>query len=136
MRKEEPFYSSAASDVYKGQGYAKHKTGMDGDESLVEDITSTFGIDIAEKECGDALKDILKDILEQRQKMDGIEEFKIALTKLASAYIEVSEHSESPVQYPIYVLIDDLDRCRPNSVSYPLLTLPTNREGDISVADL
>ena len=95
-------------------GYAKHKTGMDEDESLVEDITSTFGIDIAEKECGDALKDVLKDILEQRQKVQGIEEFKIALSKLASEYIEVSEQSESPVEYPIYVLIDELDRCRPN----------------------
>jgi hypothetical protein len=91
-------------------GYLKHKTGMPEDESLVEDITSTFGIDIAEKECGDALKDVLKTVLEQRQKMNGIKDFKIALEKIAEAFIEASKSKE----YPIYILIDELDRCRPN----------------------
>lgn len=95
-------------------GYLKHKTGIPDDESLIEDISSTFGIDIAEKECGDALKDILKTVLEQRQKMNGIKDFKIALEAIAEAFIDVRKSSEHPKQYPIYILIDELDRCRPN----------------------
>ncbi|OBT16230.1 hypothetical protein A9266_20015 [Vibrio tasmaniensis] len=95
-------------------GYAKHKTGMHEDDSLIEDITTSFGIDVAEKECGDALKDVLKDILEQRQKVEGISEFKSALEALAKAVIEVHEQTDTPLEYPIYVLIDELDRCRPS----------------------
>lgn len=95
-------------------GYAKHKTGIVGDESLVEDITTTLGVDIADKDCGDALKDVLKEILEQRKKVEGINEFKTVLEELAKAYIEVSQNSENPNKYPVYVFIDELDRCRPN----------------------
>jgi len=95
-------------------GYLKHKTGIPDDESLIEDISSTFGIDIAEKECGDALKDVLKTVLEQRQKMNGIKDFKIALEAIAEAFIDVSKSCEHPKQYPVYILIDELDRCRPN----------------------
>ncbi len=95
-------------------GALKHKTGIDGDESLIEDITDTFGIDIAKKEVGDALKEVLKDILEQRKKVDGIEEFKTTLSAMAEAVVEVSKLSSDEKQYPVYVLIDELDRCRPN----------------------
>ncbi|OCH13781.1 hypothetical protein A6E05_05600 [Aliivibrio sp. 1S165] len=95
-------------------GYAKHKTGMPEDESLIKDITTSFGIDISEDGCGEALKEVLKDILEQRQKVDGIEEFKNTLVSLAKAVIESTEKTNNPKQYPIYILIDELDRCRPN----------------------
>lgn len=95
-------------------GYAKHKTGTPEDESLIEDITTSFGIDISEDGCGEALKEVLKDILEQRQKVDGIEEFKNTLELLAKAVIESTEQTNNPKQYPIYILIDELDRCRPN----------------------
>ncbi|HHX8572458.1 TPA: KAP family P-loop NTPase fold protein [Vibrio alginolyticus] len=95
-------------------GYLKHKTGTPEDESLIEDINKQFGIEIAEKECGDALKDILKDILEQRQRVEGIEAFQEVLVKLAKAFVDTYEKAPNPKQYPVYVLIDELDRCRPS----------------------
>ncbi|ENK2914655.1 hypothetical protein AB3D14_002291 [Vibrio alginolyticus] len=95
-------------------GYLKHKTGTAEDESLIEDINKQFGIEIAEKECGDSLKDILKDILEQRQRVEGIEAFQEVLIKLAKAFVDTYEKAPNPKQYPVYVLIDELDRCRPS----------------------
>ncbi|CDT91369.1 hypothetical protein VDIAB_230059 [Vibrio diabolicus] len=95
-------------------GYLKHKTGTPEDESLIEDINKQFGIEIAEKECGDALKDILKDILEQRQRVEGIEAFQKVLIKLAKAFVDTYKKDPNPKQYPVYVLIDELDRCRPS----------------------
>ncbi|EGS6763093.1 hypothetical protein JI600_002148 [Vibrio parahaemolyticus] len=95
-------------------GYLKHKTGTPEDESLIEDINKQFGIEIAEKECGDALKDILKDILEQRQRVEGIKDFQEVLVKLAEAFVETFKQEQNPKQYPVYVLIDELDRCRPS----------------------
>ena len=94
-------------------GYLKHKTGTENDASLFEEATDTFGIDIAEKEAGDALKSVLSEVLEQRKKVDGIEEFKKALSEIAKEYVAVSANSESPKSFPVYVLIDELDRCRP-----------------------
>lgn len=91
-------------------GYLKHKTGTEG-ESLLGDITENLGIDIDESNAGDALKDVLKSVLEQRQKVEGIKEFKKVLEKLAKAYIESQNGTKN---YPIYVLIDELDRCRPD----------------------
>ncbi|EOY2073927.1 KAP family NTPase [Vibrio alginolyticus] len=95
-------------------GYLKHKTGTPDDESLIKDINEQFGIEIAEKECGDALKDILKDILEQRQRVEGIQDFQEVLVKLAKAFVDTYEEDPNPKHYPVYVLIDELDRCRPS----------------------
>ncbi|OQK59406.1 hypothetical protein XM79_c21074, partial [Vibrio vulnificus] len=95
-------------------GYLKHKTGTPEEDSLIEDINKQFGIEIAEKECGDALKDILKDILEQRQRVEGIKDFQEVLVKLAEAFVETFKQEQNPKQYPVYVLIDELDRCRPS----------------------
>lgn len=95
-------------------GYLKHKTGTAEDESLIEDINKQFGIEIAEKECGDSLKDILKEILEQRQRVEGIEAFQEVLIKLSKAFVDTYEKAPNPKQYPVYVLIDELDRCRPS----------------------
>ncbi len=95
-------------------GYLKHKTGTNADESLLEDINDEFGIDIAENECGDALKDILKDILEQRQRVEGIQGFQDVLEQLAAAFVKTFEHEQPKKNYPVYVLIDELDRCRPS----------------------
>ena len=46
--------------------------------------------------------------------MNGIKDFKIALEAIAEAFIDVRKSFEHPKQYPVYVLIDELDRCRPN----------------------
>ncbi|WP_281222092.1 KAP family P-loop NTPase fold protein [Photobacterium sanguinicancri] len=92
-------------------GYLKHKTGTENDESLFKEATDTFGI--VEKDAGDAVKSILIEVLEQRKKVDGIEEFKKALSEIAKEYVTVSANSESPKNFPVYVLIDELDRCRP-----------------------
>lgn len=90
-------------------GYLKHKSGMQNDESLLQDITDTFGINVTEDSCSDALKETLKAALEQRKKVEGIYEFKTALENIADEYIKVSNK-----HIPIYVFIDELDRCRPN----------------------
>lgn len=95
-------------------GYLKHKTGNDADESLLEDINDQFGIEIAESECGDALKDILKDMLEQRQRVEGIQGFQDVLEQLAAAFVKTFEQEQPKKNYPVYVLIDELDRCRPS----------------------
>lgn len=90
-------------------GYLKHKSGMPDDESLLQDITDTFGINVTEDSCSDALKETLKAALEQRKKVEGINEFKTALEKIAGEYIKVTHKN-----FPIYIFIDELDRCRPN----------------------
>ncbi|WP_419238792.1 KAP family P-loop NTPase fold protein [Photobacterium leiognathi subsp. mandapamensis] len=90
-------------------GYLKHKSGMQNDESLLQDITDTFGINVTEDSCSDALKETLKAALEQRKKVEGIHEFKTALENIADEYIKVSNK-----HIPIYIFIDELDRCRPN----------------------
>lgn len=90
-------------------GYLKHKSGMQNDESLLQDITDTFGINVTEDSCSDALKETLKAALEQRKKVEGIHDFKKALEKIADEYIKVSNK-----HVPIYIFIDELDRCRPN----------------------
>lgn len=88
-------------------GYLKNKTGMDGDESLLKDISEEFQID--SKECGDALKAVLKGVLEQRAKINGISDFKNALSELSETYLK----ADQGMSKPIFVLIDELDRCRP-----------------------
>ncbi len=88
-------------------GYLKNKVGMDGDESLLKDISDEFQID--SNECGDALKEILKGVLEQRAKVNGISDFKNALSELS----ETSLKADQGMSKPIFVLIDELDRCRP-----------------------
>ncbi|MEZ9302075.1 P-loop NTPase fold protein [Vibrio breoganii] len=95
-------------------GYVKHKTGIDGDESLIEDFNETLGLDIAEKECGDALKEVLKSLVEQRKKVEGISEFKSTLQTMAASLIKSLEDTDTPKTYPIYILVDELDRCRPS----------------------
>lgn len=92
----------------------KHKVGLSNDESFLADITDTLPIEITEQECSDGLKDVLKSLCEQRKKVDGIKEFKAVLEQMATELIRVHEQSESPKEYPIYVLVDELDRCRPN----------------------
>lgn len=95
-------------------GYVKHKTGIPGDVSLFEDARETLGFDIAENECGEALKEVLKSLVEQRQKVEGITEFKSTLEEMAVSLIKSLEGSETPKVYPIYILVDELDRCRPS----------------------
>lgn len=95
-------------------GALKHRMGLSSDESLVEDLPGTFDIDIPDKACGEALKEVLKGVLEQRTKVQGIEDFKTVLENLSKAVIDSYEESNTPKQYPIYVLVDELDRCRPS----------------------
>ncbi|MFA0233573.1 P-loop NTPase fold protein [Vibrio sp. 10N.222.55.C7] len=95
-------------------GYVKHKTGIPGDESLFEDARETLGFDITENECGEALKEVLKSLVEQRQKVEGITEFKSTLEDMAVSLIKSLEDSDTPKACPIYILVDELDRCRPS----------------------
>ncbi|HHF2984409.1 TPA: KAP family NTPase [Vibrio alginolyticus] len=95
-------------------GYLKHKTGAPEDESIFETAESEFGIEIDEGEAGNALKDVLKEIVEQRQKVKGISDFQNVLVDLADAVIIANQQADNPKQYPVYVLIDELDRCRPS----------------------
>ncbi|MDH5906347.1 KAP family NTPase [Vibrio splendidus] len=88
-------------------GYVKHKGGMSSDDSFLESASEEFGI--PEENLSDALKDTMKAMLTQKSRVEGIEEFKGALIDLNEAYVKVFPEREGPV----FVLIDELDRCRP-----------------------
>ncbi|ULN64525.1 KAP family NTPase [Vibrio gigantis] len=88
-------------------GYVKHKGGMDTDDSLLESASEKFGIPT--DNLSEALKDTMKAMLTQKSRVEGIEEFKDALIDLNKAYVEVFPEKNRPV----FVLIDELDRCRP-----------------------
>ncbi|ROR57445.1 KAP-like P-loop domain-containing protein [Vibrio crassostreae] len=88
-------------------GYLKNKGGMDGEDSLLTSASDEFGI--PENDLSDALKDTMKAMLNQKNRVEGIEEFKDVLVQLSEDYIEVHPNQSSPV----FVLIDELDRCRP-----------------------
>lgn len=88
-------------------GYLKNKGGMDGEDSLLTSASEEFGI--SENDLSDALKDTMKAMLNQRNRVEGIEEFKEVLSQLSKDYIEVYRNLSNPV----FVLIDELDRCRP-----------------------
>lgn len=91
-------------------GAIKHKVGMEGDDSFFEDVTDTLGFEIGKDAMSDSVKDTLKAMLEQRKKVEGIQKFKSILEELGEQYLEIHTNKEGP----IYVLIDELDRCRPN----------------------
>lgn len=88
-------------------GYLKNKGGMDGEDSLLTSASEEFGI--SENDLSDALKDTMKTMLNQRNRVEGIEEFKEVLSQLSKDYIQVHRNLSNPV----FVLIDELDRCRP-----------------------
>ncbi|MEZ8831170.1 P-loop NTPase fold protein [Vibrio cyclitrophicus] len=88
-------------------GYLKNKGGMDGEDSLLTSASEEFGI--SENDLSDALKDTMKAMLNQKNRVEGIEEFKEVLSQLSKDYIEVYPNLSNPV----FVLIDELDRCRP-----------------------
>ncbi|WP_210499830.1 KAP family P-loop NTPase fold protein [Vibrio crassostreae] len=88
-------------------GYLKNKGGMDGEDSLLTSASEEFGI--SESNLSDALKDTMKAMLNQKNRVEGIEEFKDVLVQLSIDYIKVNPSKSSPV----FVLIDELDRCRP-----------------------
>ncbi|MEZ9830058.1 P-loop NTPase fold protein [Vibrio cyclitrophicus] len=88
-------------------GYVKHKGGMDSDDSLLESASEEFGI--PEDNLSAALKDTMKAMLTQKSRVEGINEFKEALIELNEAYVQVFPEKNRPV----FVLIDELDRCRP-----------------------
>ncbi|PNI06164.1 hypothetical protein C1N32_03970 [Vibrio diazotrophicus] len=90
-------------------GYLKHKTGTDSDESLLGDISIELNIDIENDELGDALKETMKAMLSQKKKANGIHTFRKALEELAESYLATFKNMHAP----IYVLVDELDRCRP-----------------------
>ncbi|NOI65993.1 P-loop NTPase fold protein [Vibrio sp. 99-8-1] len=91
-------------------GALKHKIGMDQDDSLFSDISDTLGIELGEEAVADSVKETLKAMLEQRRKIKGIHDFKEILKELGEQYRAIYKE----LNYPIYVLVDELDRCRPN----------------------
>ncbi|WP_210443182.1 KAP family P-loop NTPase fold protein [Vibrio crassostreae] len=88
-------------------GYIKNRGGMDGEDSLLTSASEEF--DIPESNLSDALKDTMKAMLTQKKRVEGIEEFKDALVQLNKDYVNVFSEKNGPV----FVLIDELDRCRP-----------------------
>ncbi len=95
-------------------GYLKYKTNIPSDESILQDTSETLGLKIDSKYSAEAIKEVLKAVCEQREQVNGIKKFKEILEEMAKELIKVSEKTESPKTYPVYVLIDELDRCRPN----------------------
>ncbi|ELH7949073.1 KAP family P-loop NTPase fold protein [Vibrio fluvialis] len=90
-------------------GYLKHKTGKDEDDSLLGDISTELNIEISKDDLGDALKETMKAMINQKKKVEGIHVFRESLENLANSYLE----AYNDVKPPIYVLVDELDRCRP-----------------------
>ncbi|ELG2962687.1 hypothetical protein RAX56_002132 [Vibrio fluvialis] len=90
-------------------GYLKHKTGTDSDDSLLGDISKEFCIEIDDDDLGEAVKETMKAMLNQKKKVDAIYAFRKALEDLANCYLD----AHTDVHPPIYVLVDELDRCRP-----------------------
>ncbi|WP_081326061.1 KAP family P-loop NTPase fold protein [Vibrio tasmaniensis] len=88
-------------------GYIKNKGRMDSDDSLLKSASEEF--DIPESDLSDALKDTMKAMLTQKKRVEGIEEFKKTLVQLNQDYVNVFPEKNRPV----FVLIDELDRCRP-----------------------
>ncbi|AGN34189.1 KAP P-loop domain-containing protein [Vibrio phage VD1] len=91
-------------------GFIKRQGGMDADDSLFSDISeelNELGIDASD--LTDSLKETFTSMTEQKRKVEGVHDFKKTLVELSKAYLEV--HSDK--KGPIYVLIDELDRCRP-----------------------
>ncbi|PCD85404.1 KAP family P-loop NTPase fold protein [Vibrio mediterranei] len=88
-------------------GYIKNRTGIDDEDSLLSTASQEFGI--PEKDLSDALKDTMKAMITQKKRVEGIEGFKDALVQLSNDYMNVHSNSKKPV----FVLIDELDRCRP-----------------------
>lgn len=95
-------------------GYLKHKTNVPGDESFLESASERLGLEINSNDSADAMKEVLKAMCEQREQVNGINKLKEVLEKMAQELISVSQKTDAPKQYPVYVLIDELDRCRPN----------------------
>ncbi|MCG9724488.1 KAP family P-loop NTPase fold protein [Vibrio brasiliensis] len=91
-------------------GYLKHKTGTDSDESLLGDISTELGLEINDSELAGALKETMKAMLQQKKQVDGLHAFKGALEELGECYLDVHKNKSTP----IYILIDELDRCRPS----------------------
>lgn len=91
-------------------GFIKRQGGMDADDSLFSDISeelNELGLDASD--LTDSLKETFASMSEQKKKVEGVQDFKTTLVELSKAYLEV--HSDK--KGPIYVLIDELDRCRP-----------------------
>ncbi len=91
-------------------GFIKRQGGMDAGDSLFSDISeelNELGLDASD--LTDSLKETIASMSEQKRKVEGVHDFKKTLVELSNAYLEV--HSEK--KGPIYVLIDELDRCRP-----------------------
>lgn len=90
-------------------GYLKHKTGTDSDDSLFSDISKELNIEIGDDDLGDAVKETMRAMLNQKKKVEGIHTFRRALENLSVSYLEAYPDKSAP----IYVLVDELDRCRP-----------------------
>lgn len=88
-------------------GYLKNKGGMNSEDSLLTSASETF--DISEGDLSDALKDTMKAMLNQKKRVDGVDDFKGVLVELSEVYTAANPKSSLPV----FVLIDELDRCRP-----------------------
>ncbi|EJU8775924.1 P-loop NTPase fold protein [Vibrio alginolyticus] len=91
-------------------GFIKRQGGMEADDSLFSDISDGLkDLGLETSDLTDSLKDTFSSMLEQKQKVEGINDFKQTLIELSDAYIKVHNDKSTP----IYVLIDELDRCRP-----------------------
>ncbi|ELO1812415.1 hypothetical protein QXB70_002112 [Vibrio fluvialis] len=91
-------------------GFIKRQGGMDTDEPLFSDISeelNELGLDASD--LTESLKETFAAMSEQKRKVEGVHDFKTTLVELSKAYLEVHHHKKGP----IYVLIDELDRCRP-----------------------
>lgn len=89
-------------------GYMKHKVGKDINESLLDELSNELNIEPGD--MSDALKETMKSVFAQKKRVEGIEEFKSSLIALKDDYLKVHEGKKKA---PVFVLIDELDRCRP-----------------------
>ncbi|UTZ33610.1 hypothetical protein HB762_20270 [Vibrio campbellii] len=91
-------------------GFIKRQGGMEADDSLFSDISDELKeLGLKHSDLTDSLKETFSAMLKQKQRVEGVDDFKTTLVQLSKAYFKVHKDRKAPV----YVLIDELDRCRP-----------------------
>jgi hypothetical protein len=66
---------------------------------------------LARIEKNKSSKDAKKHFDNYRNKLDALDQFKIAINEWADCYMTLTTNNQ---KYPIFIFVDELDRCRPN----------------------
>ncbi|EKO3514174.1 hypothetical protein SKP08_002712 [Vibrio fluvialis] len=91
-------------------GFIKRQGGMEANDDLFSSISEELKeLGLEASDLTDSLQDTFGAMVDQKKKVEGVHNFKQTLIELSETYLAV-HNDKTP---PIYVLIDELDRCRP-----------------------